>query len=253
MSKQSTESESDPEYAYDNIAPIETGYVTDFGIVFPSNTGFDIRKATGGVCCHQLRFSGVYLPMGHPKMNRGWPEWFPETEGGIPKGEKHPVTDVDLTTIPDRDFESLPEWVQERGQFHNWDEFSYWMDEHAWWYGWTDLVEELRLWNYDPTGELRTARELTRVWDGLEDIWAAINDCLSFTYEVYDYHEEKMEALRNDEEFTAPLGNEYPGPCEGIRWITITGSKRNRDGEIRTPWAEELKGETVMLVYPNCD
>lgn len=245
---------SETEYAFDDTAPVDVGFLNDdFGIVFPSDSGFNIRSQTGGVTCQQLRFSGVFLPLGRPKMNRGFPDWLPETDGGIPKGETHPVADVDLSTIPDEDYESLPEWVQERGHFYNWDEFSYWLDENAWWYMWTDLVEELRRWNYDPDGSMPHSRDMTRLWDSLDDIWAAIDDCLNFTYEEYDYHGEKLAALRSDDEFNSPLPDEYPDPCEGIKWITITGSKRDRDGNALAPWADDLSGETVILSYPNSD
>lgn len=246
----------DTNSAFDAASPVEVGYLTDdFGIIFPSDHGFTIKSQTGGVCCHQLRYSGVFLPLRRPKMNRGYPEWMPETDGGVPRGEKHPVTEVDLTTVPEEDYESLPEWVQERGHFYEWNEFSYWMDEHAWWYLWTDLIDDLKRWNYCHDGSMSHARDMTRVWDNVDEIWEAIDDCLNFTYEdeEYDYHEEKMEALQNDEEFEPPIDEDYPSPCEGIKWITLTGSKRDRNGDPLAPWAEDLAGETVILSYPNSD
>lgn len=248
-------------FAFDEVSPIEIGYLpNEIGIIFPSNHGFSFRTQTGGVCCHQLTGAGTYLSLGSPKLNRGFPDWLPDTDGGVPKGETHPVADVDLETIPDEDYETLPEWVTERDpvQFYNWNEFSYWLNsdepDDAYWYGWTNLVTELKRWNYCPDGSMSHAHDMTRLWESLDEIWAAIDNCLSFTYEEYDYHDAKMKALQNDEEFTPPLDDErLPRPCEGIKWITITGSKINRDGNIRTPWAETLTGETVLLHYPNSD
>ncbi len=239
---------------FDDVAPIDVGFISHgFGIVFPSDTGFNMQKQTGGIMCQQLQFSGVYYPLSRPTIRRGYPDWLPDTDGRIPKEQKHPITDVDLTTIPEEDYNSLPEWIQDRGHFYNWDEFSYWLNEHAWWYGHGDLIEELRRWNYCPDGSMSHARDMTRLWDGLEEIWSAIDQGLPFTYDHYDYYTEQMEARRNGEEFEPPHGDEYPKACEGIRWITLTGSKENSRGELRAPWAEEMKGETVILSYPNCD
>ena len=245
-------------YAFDSTAPIDIGFLDhEFGIVFPSETGFNIRSQTGGVSCHQLEFSGVFLPLKHPHIHRDKPDWYPqnETEGGIPLEEKHPVTNVDLETIPEEDYESLPPWVTERDpvQFYNWEEYRYWLDNGGWCYGHADLIDELRQWNYCPDGTVMNSNDMTRVWDGLEDIWATIKEESPFTFERYDYHQKKLDAVRTDEEPDFPIGDEYPEPCEGIEWITITGSKKTRDGTILTPWAEELAGETVILNYPNSD
>lgn len=246
-------------YPFDDVSPIDVGFLPDeFGIIFPSDSGFNIQSNTGGVTCRQLRFSGVFLPLARPKINRGFPAWMPDTDGGVAKGETHPVADVDLTTIPDEDYETLPEWVQERGHFYNWDEFSYWLDEHAWWYMWRDLIEELRRWNYDKHGSMPHSREITRVWDNREEIWSEIDNSLQFTYEEYDYSGKLSEALGNpvdysdDVDFEPPI-SDLPGPCEGVKWITITGSKHDHNGDPITPWAEELAGETVLLKYPNSD
>lgn len=244
----------DGDFAFDDSAPVSVGYLpNEFGLVFPSSSGFTIRSQTGGVCCHQLEFSGAFLPLGRPKLNRGFPEWMPETDGGISKGERHPVTTVDLETIPERDYESLPEWVKERGHFYNWDEFSYWIDEHAWWYLWTDLVKELRDWNYDADGSMPNSRDLTRVWDSYDEIWAAIDDTLNFIYKEYDYLAAKRAAIEAGESFDSPFPDEYPAPCEGIRWITITGSKTDSDGNPLAPWADDLAGTHALLSYPNSD
>lgn len=241
-------------HAFDTAAPVNAGFLLDeFGIVFPSDSGFNIRTQTGGVTCKQLSFSGVFLPLGRPKLNRGFPDWLPDTTEGVPHGEKHPVVTIELDSIPDTDYESLPEWVRERGHFYNWDEFSYWLDEHAWWYSWADLIEELRRWNYDPAGDMPHARDMTRVWDSLDDIWNAIDETLPFTYEEYEYNRERLHALQNDEPFNPPLPDDYPGTCEGIKWVTITGSKQDSNGDVRCEWAEELTGETVLLSYPNSD
>lgn len=242
---------ADNTHTFDSTAPIEVGYLDDdFGIIFPSDYGFKIKSQTSGVCCHQVEFTGTFLPLGHPKINRGFPDWLPDTDGGIPKGETHPVADVDLTTIPEHDYETLPEWVKERGHFYNWDEFSQWLDQDdVWRHSWNDLIDELKQWNYAPEGidGLEYAPDMTKRWDSLDDIWNAIDDCLSFTYDKHDHDPFDFDTDNPWDDTT------LPGPCEGIRWITITGSKTNRDGNIRTPWAETLKGEHVILSYPNSD
>lgn len=237
--------------AFDDAAPIDVGFLNDdFGIIFPSNTGFSIRSQTNGVSCHQLRFNGVFLPLGRPTLRRGYPDWLPDTDGGIAPDKKHPVTDVDLSTIPEHDRETLPEWVAERGHFYNWDEFSYWLDQkEVWRHGRADLVDELRQWNYAPEGmdSAHYAPDMTERWDSLDDIWAAIDNALSFTYDKYEYDWQ-------DYDTEHPWDNtDLPAPTEGIRWITLTGSKRSSRDEPHAPWADTLEGEHAILKTPNSD
>lgn len=238
-------------HKFDSVSPIDVGFLADdFGIIFPSDHGFSMRSQTNGVSCHQLRFSGTFLSMGHPKINRGFPDWMPNPDGGIPKGETHPVADVDLSTIPEHDYETLPEWVKERGHFYNWNEFGQWLDQDdVWRHSWIDLIDELQKWNHAPEGieGLEHSPDMTERWDSLGDIWNAIDDVLSFTYDVYDYDWQDYEAEHPWDD------TNLPGPTEGIRWITLTGSKTNSRGEPLAPWAETLKGEHVILSFPNSD
>lgn len=238
-------------HKFDDVAPIDVGFLDDdFGIIFPSDHGFTIRSQTDGVMCHQLQFPGTFLPLGHPKKNRGFPEWMPDTDGGVPQDEKHPIVTVDLSTIPEHDYETLPEWVKERDHFYNWNEFSQWLDQDdVWRHSWVDLVSELRQWNYAPDGidGLEHAPDMTERWDSLDDIWNAIDDVLSFTYEEYDYNPTDFDAEH-------PWGDtDLPAPTEGIRWITLTGSKTSRSGEPKAPWADTLEGKHVILKFPNSD
>lgn len=219
---------------------VNAGYVGDhLYLFFPSDEGFHYRKQSGGVMCYQHTFQGFTYDLGRPTINRGFPDWMPRG-GGIPEDETHPVADVDLSTIPEHDYETLPEWVKERGHFYNWDEFNQWLDQDdVWRHSWIDLVDELTQWNYCPDGSMPHAPDMTERWDSLDDIWAAINEVLPFEYEN---HERKL-ALDEGYEFDDfdHLDQDIPGPREGIRWITIT------DGP------DELVGETCLLLSPNCD
>lgn len=247
---------ADNSYKFDSEAPLDIGFPAhEFGILFPSDSGFSMRTQTDGVMCHQLRFSGQFLPLGRPKVYRGFPDWLPDNDGGVAEDETHPVATVDLDTIPDHDYETLPEWVQDRGHFYNWTEFSNWLDQdNVWRHSWADLVEELRQWNYCPDGSMPHAPDMTERWDNLDEIWAAIDNCLNFTYDVYDYHKHKLNSIQNDTEFNPPFDTDtYPSPTEGIRWITLTGSKTNSRGDPTAPWADTLEGETVLQLYPNSD
>lgn len=252
----------DHTHAFDAASPIDAGYMSpDFGLLFPSDNGTKIWKTTHGVSCHQISIFGHLLPFGNPRLNRGTPDWHTRADGGVPKDEKHPIADVDLNTIPEEDFETLPEWVKEREpvQFYNYQEFSDWLGQNgaddAWWYGWTDLIKELKWWNYDATGDMPHSRDMTRVWDSVDEIWGTIDDSLSFTYEEFDYDARREEVLFGDAEEPDPIisNDELPGNCEGIRWVTITGSKTKENGDYRSPWAEELAGEPAALLYPNSD
>jgi hypothetical protein len=243
MSDTPTGDNAEQLYAVDAQTPLKRGYTPDeLGVLFPSTNGGTFQKATHGVQCHQLPpFSGVYIPVGRPTLRQGYPGWLPRnSDDGVNAGEKHPVTSVDVNDIPQRNYESLPEWVQEREHFYNWDEFMYWLDsDDVWWHWDLDLIEELRLYNYNPTGGLSdvVGRDITEHWEGIDEIWDAINERLSFTYDVVESSERPAE-----------YREEYPGACEGVRWVRITGSRI--DGE---HWANDMAGELAMLLYPNSD
>lgn len=229
---------------------LDVGYLPDdFGVLFPDSSGFSIRKQAG-ISCRKLHVDGRFLPLKRPQINRGFPDWFPQAESSLSPGDTHPVTKYDLETIPERDYHSLPEWVKARPlvAFHNYEEFRYWIDS-VWFYGYNDLVEEVRKWNYDPSGRL-IGRKMNETWDCLDDIWAAIEDELAFTFDEFDY---LGHTISSDSDTDLPLDPDtHQTPCEGVKWITLTGSKYY-DGKPLCPWADRLEGETVMLLYPNCD
>lgn len=233
--------------------PLDAGFLPDeFGIVLPDESGLSVRKQAG-MSCRQLRVNGWFLPLKHPHVNCGYPDWFPNAAGTLSPDGPHPVTEYDLETIPDRDFQSLPEWVKARDPvtFYNFEEFSYWLNT-VWFYGHRDLIDEVRKWKYDPSGTLLD-RTMTDAWDSLDDIWAAIDSKLTFTYDEFNYLQEQLDSIRSDTEIDFPLDPDtHQTPSEGIKWITITGSKY-RNGTPTCPWAEQLEGETVMLLYPNCE
>lgn len=222
-------------------------YAHDFGILIPGDTDVSFTHQGGGIMCRQYSMEGTYLPLRHPTLYvQGSPEW---------RGDGD-ISAVDLTSdeIPDRDWESFPDWVQKRGHFHSIDEYFYWKNsDEVHWYGPLDLLEELKSWNYDPDASMpHTDRDMTKRWDGLADLWNAIDEQLKFTYDEYDYYEKRLEASLNDRDIEHPMSDEYPSPDEGIKWITITGSKRYK-GRTQAPWAEQLAGETVIMCYPNSD
>ena len=233
---------SETTYPVDEHLPLNQGYTPDeLGVLFPSENGYTFKKQTGGVMCRQLPpFSGVYISLGRPTLDQGYPDWLPFSDG-VKSGDKHPVTTVEVTDLPERDYESLPEWVQERGHFYDWDEFMYWLDsDDVWWHWRVDLVEELRAYNYDPNGRMteHTGRDMSKRWDNTEEIWAEINNVIDFTYTVID-------ATERPEEYMEA----YPGACEGIHWVRITGAKTDDESH----WANQMTGELAMLLYPNSD
>ena len=188
-------------------------------------------------------------------------EFIDWTENTLGLGRKD-ISDVDLTSdeIPDRDFESFPEWVQERGHFYDYDEYRYWLNQdEVYWYGHLDLIEEQRLWNYDPSGDLHEkfrGYDPTDNWESLSEIWDAIDACLPFIYEEYDHWETTREALadgipRDDIETPVPEG--YPEHGAAFKWIQIKGSKVDKRGRRTAPWADALADEYVMLTYDNVD
>lgn len=230
-------------YAVDDTEPLHHGYApNELGVLFPGEHGISFKKQTSGVMCRQIPpFSGVYISLGRPTLRQGYPEWLPDNDGGVKPGENHPVVDVDVETLPDRDYKSLPEWVQERGHFYNWDEFMYWLDSDDVWWHWTlDLVEELRAYHYDPNGQMveHTGRDMSERWDSAAEIWAEINNVFDFTYESITSKDRPEEYKKH-----------YPGTCEGIKWIQITGAKNDDVNH----WANQMKGELAMLLYPNSD
>jgi hypothetical protein len=226
-----------------------TTYAHEFGILVPRETGIEYTHQAGGMSISQQTMEGAFLPLKQPTLYRGEPEWIQAVYEDDDRG----VEAIDLSSLPDRDFESLPEWVADRGHFHGFDEYQFWLSQDdVWWYGWCDLIDELRAWNYDPQGDLLD-RDMREAWDGLDDLWAAIDDNLPFTYEEYDWWGATTAAMQNGEDATHPLSEAYPRPGEAIKWITVEGSKRASDGAAYAPWADDLAGETVLLLYENAD
>lgn len=246
-------------YKFDDIAPIQTPMLSmSFGVLFPSESGVRFSKQTDGVACRHVQLEGQALPLNRPVERLGYPDWLPRTGDEVSADfhevDEHPVVTVDVETIPERDYKALPEWVRERGHFYNWDEFSTWIkSDSVWWYGWRDLISELRQWNYDHDASMdHVIRDMRETWDSREEIWEAIDEQLGFSYDVYEYH--KAERESDDlENVPHPLPESFPAPCEGVRWITIIGSKEPGISNWESPWADKMVGETVLLLTPNCD
>lgn len=229
-------------------------YSHNFGILIPDDTGVTFTHQSGGMSCTQIDLEGVFLPMKPPQMMLDYPEWADWDED---------VSELDLTAsdIPNRDFESFPEWVQERGYFYNIDEYHYWLNqEHVDWYGNLDLIEEMRLWSYDPSGDLHEevrGYNPAEKWDSLEHIWMEINKRLPFNYEKFDVWDYKRQVQNEEdidyEDVDIPLPDGYPTQGAAFEWIKILRSKTDNHDRIRAQWAEELKGEYVIMTYDNCD
>lgn len=216
-----------------------------FGILIPGDTGVTFHHQSGGASCIQVPLEGVYLQLSHPRIFQGHPDWLPRPNGLDPDAS-HPVTTVDLETISDRDYETLPEWVKERGHFYNFDEYTYWYHkDDVWWYGARDLIKELRMMLYDPKGEMYESglldTDITERWDSLSELWDVIDEKIHFEYE---------EITPWEQEDDLPDSYEKTGAW---KWITIQGSKVDGRGRVQEEWAEDLAGETVILTHPNSD
>lgn len=229
-------------------------YSHNFGLIIPSETGVTFTHQSGGVSCTQVDFEGVFLPLKNPTMRLDYPEWMSSRD------KEKDISNIDLKKeTPKRDFNSFPEWVQERGHFYNWDEFHYWLNkEEVDWYGRIDLIEQLSLWNYDPDGELHEMSRgynPTDKWDSLEEIWSKINERLPFYYEEFNVWEHKRNIINNSSEdleynqVETPLPDGYPRQGASFKWIKILGSREGKEVE----WVDELVGEYVIMTFRNSD
>ncbi len=229
-------------------------YSHNFGLLIPKETGVNFVHQGGGMSCVQNELEGIFYPMKTPTMHVGSPEWVDLEED---------ISDIDLTReeIPEYDFNSFPEWVQERGHFYNYDEYFYWLNkDEVEWYGTIDLNREQRLWNYDPSGELIEESQgynpLAK-WGSLKDIWKCIDDALPFTYENFDAFTYKAEKSTEKNiprsEVELPIPDGYDKYDSSFKWIKIIKSKENDRGKKLAPWADKLSGEYVILTYTNCD
>lgn len=237
----------------DNI-PYNT-YSHNFGIIIPQETGVSFTHQSGGMSCTQIDLEGVFLPLSNPSKSLGYPEWV---------GLEDDISEIDLSRdeIPNRDFNSFPEWVQERGNFYNQEEFNNWLNQDSvYWYGRLDLMKEQRLMAYDPSGEMLEESHgynPCEKWDSYNQVWEEINKTLPFTYEVFDAYEYKHniheESETDYENIELPIPDDkYPVHGAAFKWIKIIGSKQDSHGRKRAEWADELAGEYVIMTFENCD
>lgn len=231
-------------------------YSHTFGIIIPDETGVEFTHQSGGMSCTQVDFEGVFLPLTRPTVYLGTPDWSSDRPDTVD------VPDIDLTDeeIPDRDWDSFPEWVKERGHFYNYDEYFYWLRlDKVDWYGSLDLIEELRLWDYDPSGELhKKYREYNPVakWESRREIWSEIDDRLPFVYERWDAWDARREAAKqgtDPDTIETPIPDGYPEHGAAFKWVEIQESKRDDKGRVKAQWADDLAGEHVLFVYENSD
>lgn len=233
--------------------PLEINSIGDrFGILIPDSS-LRIRKQTGGMACTQVYLDGTYIPLTEPLLHQGSPDWTPDSNGT----EKPPISNIQINTQPkreyvadkqntltNREYQTLPEWIKDRGGFFNYNQFYEWYSSpEAWMHGTINLIDELRQYNYSPNGNLMD-RDMSEKWESREEIWQHIADKLPFEYDECD-----REQIIEDDDIDNRI---YPPRKEGIKWICIRGSKEYR-GEPKAEWANELEGDKVMLLYPNCD
>jgi len=226
-------------------------YSHNFGILIPENSGVTFTHQSGGMYCNQIDLEGIFLPLNPPKMHLPTPEWANWDES---------VSEIDLTSenIPERDFNSFPEWVQERGHFYNTDEYFHWLNQdRVDWYGHLDLLKEQRMWNY-PSGELLVnshGYNPMDKWDSIDQIWSEINERLPFEYEEFKAFEyrRKLKSQDPNQNINLPIPDGYPEQGAAFKWIKIIGSKQDKRGRFRAPWAEKLKSKYVILTYDNSD
>lgn len=213
----------------------------EFGIVLPRDNGVKWIKQGGGMSPKQRTLEGIYIPLGRPNHNLGHPDWLP---AGPNIDEK--LQEISVEDLPEEDRETFPEHVTERGHFNNYNEFSNWVDSSER-YGFSDLWQDLYRFTYGLFDLLES--DPRERWDGVEQLWEAIDDSFSFKYEEveYDYMNSEYEDVEVDFDV-----EEYPRPEPAIKPIRIMGSKRYK-GNVVAGWAQQLEGEVVFLMCPNAD
>lgn len=219
-----------------------------FGIIVPHKTGVKYVHQAGGVAIRYLQITGAYLPLGRPLQYEGNPEWF---EGY----DTTDVTDIPVEEMSEEERSRLPEDVVDYGGFPSARLYQSWLDESPH-YGQVDLLSELERYNYYAYNTTRDDPVLDR-WNDEKEIWSAIDEDLRFEYDEYDYNADPLNALPTD----------AAEPVEGLRWIRITEAKTVTEHDIFSNgeeesealtrklayWPDDLQGQVVALVYPNCD
>ena len=217
----------------------------EFGIIRPQDTGMYYKKQGGGMTPRQYELEGVYIPLGEPTVRLGHPNWKPS---GSNFGEK--LRAIDVSSIPESDRETMPERVVDRGHFADTDEYFNWVKAHPN-YGRVSLYKDLWRFTYGMFDMLDS--DPRDRWEDVDELWDTIDESFPFRYEKYDYFDEGRVARQEDRAPNHPIdADEYPQPEAAMQWITITGSKTYK-GNAKAPWAEEMKGETVILLCPNAD
>lgn len=213
----------------------------EFGIIIPDDTDVTYVKQGGGMTPTQRTMEGTYIPLGEGKARLGDPDWYTSAED---------VENIDLTTLSEEEQSFIPDYILKRGSFAGHEEYFMWRSQSDQ-YGYVNLYQDLRRFTYG-IFDLLDSDPRDR-WDDVDELWEAIDQCFNFTYEEYDYHEREFRASQTGTTPSHPIDTDkYPRPEAAIRWITITGSK-TYDGRQQAPWADELEGETVILLCPNAD
>lgn len=210
----------------------------EFGIIVPRDNDTVWVQQGGGMTPVQHELEGLYIPIGEGKYNLGYPEWAPEGPNFTEK-----LREISLDEVDVRD-DDLPLAARERGHFETFDEFKQWV-ENSEQHGWIPLYKDLYRFTYGMFDLLES--DPRERWDDVDDLWDAIDESFSFTYETVDYNPygDETPAVSFDVD-------EYPSPESAIRWIRITGSK-TYEGRVQAEWAEELAGEVVFLMCPNAE
>lgn len=200
-----------------------------FGFIYPTDSGFRWIKQAGGMSCIQKEIKGIYIPIGKIRYNLGYPNWSPED----PNMEEK-LRDINLDSIPQDDFDTIPEYIRDRGYFQSFDEFQNWVDNSET-YGWINLWDDLRRFTYGIFDLLDS--DPRKRWESADELWDAIDNSLPIEYEELDYSEVKSEG--------------YPGPEAAIRPVRVIKG-RDKEYKYDTNW-REMEGEVLIMMCPNAD
>lgn len=188
----------------------------DFYIVVPEKTGYIWSHQVGGFACRNVAIQGTLIPLGRVTEHH----FGPETS----------APSVDTEMFDAFDDPEAAKSLYMRGVRASPDYEYGGIDLGA------KLVDETLDGVYADDEEIRDQKFETRE-DRIQAVWERIDEQLLFTYE----------------RVAAPYGR--PVTQEGLRWINITGHRREDDPLFQEPWVDALseRDAPVALYYPNSD
>lgn len=228
-----------------------------FGIILP-NYSQTIRHKSGGVAITYPKFSGQFIPLSNP-VNISQSSTRPEYPSD------NPTDSQDITFLSQEKQNSLPDHIQEKGQFESQYEYRRFAKTKPWYS--LSLLSILTSWNYDYEGNI-TGYDMRADWGSSSEIWNLIDENLPFEYDVitptFRREDNKRELSRSEKsKLQSIIPPNQPLFGEGIRWILISEPKNfpqeENTNDYLSPfnsfpdWAQEWINKPVCLVYPNCD